>query len=58
MNFLHILQNFCSIRMKFGTENVYSELLSDQLHENQKRKGHTLLRGRNEFLSVLSTFIV
>ena len=44
-NFLHILQNFCSIQMKFGTKDVHSELLNDQLHENQQKEKAILYLG-------------
>jgi hypothetical protein len=42
---LHILQNFCSIWMKLGTDDVHSELLSDQLHGNQQKEKSILYLG-------------
>jgi hypothetical protein len=47
MKLLHILQIFFSIWMKLGTEDVHSELLSDQLHENQQKEKSILYLGTN-----------
>jgi hypothetical protein len=45
--------------MQFGTKEVQENLLGDLVfHENQYSDSHASLTGINEFLSILSTFIV
>lgn len=54
-----IFDIFYQISVKFSVTDVYLLLLiSCKLYENGLSKSHTLLRGINEFLSILFAFIV
>jgi hypothetical protein len=49
---------YYQISVKFNVTDVYLLLLiSCRLYENGRSKSHTLLRGINEFLSILSAFV-
>ena len=52
------LSHFSPTWTKFGTQDVYKNLLSDlKFRENGRNENHALLNGVDEFLSLLSTFI-
>jgi len=56
--FARICHIFRPTGTKFGTQEVYKNLLSDlEFRENGRDQNHALLNGVDEFLSLLSTFI-
>jgi len=49
---------FHPVWKKFGAGNVHEGVLSESAPGNQPSESHTVLRGVNEFVSVLAAFII
>jgi hypothetical protein len=50
---------FCILSFKIGTGDVYKHLSCDcEFRENQLSGRHTLIGGVNDFISVISTFVI
>jgi len=59
LNFALVLYIFCPILLEFATDEVQGNLWCPCEHcEDWCYQSHTVVRGINEFHSILSTFIV